>query len=192
MSGNQVRLTNRQSWTKEQFLNHYFTSTASGPRTPVAGPPASVNVDKSWYMGEGPGRYYHPGMFPIIESVIDRRDLAPGTYDLWQLAPNNKEDPSVKASISHYVRDVKSQDWRTRAFVFGNESGRISGRVSVGQDGSKTFHAIEIRPLDTKCNFEHNVESSARVCARSGKTDIRSGKPGCLVRHQLSGARPGS
>jgi hypothetical protein len=190
MSGNQVRLTNRQSW--EQFLNHYFTSTASGPRTPVAGPPASVNVDKSWYMGEGPGRYYHPGMFPIIESVIDRRDLAPGTYDLWQLAPNNKEDPSVKASISHYVRDVKSQDWRTRAFVFGNESGRISGRVSVGQDGSKTFHDIEIRPLDTKFNFEHNVESSARVCARSGKTDIRSGKPGCLVRHQLSGARPGS
>lgn len=79
MSGNQVRLANGQRWTMEQFLDHYFRPSASGTPTPVAGPPAPVNVDMSWYMGEVPGRYYHPGMFPIINRLINRRDLSPGT-----------------------------------------------------------------------------------------------------------------
>src|SRR3954471_5835423 len=61
-----------------------------------------------WYMSEGPGRYYHPGMFPIIGSVLNRRDLAPGTYDLWKLAPLNERDPSVKAGIMHYSADLGS------------------------------------------------------------------------------------
>ncbi len=108
-------------------------------------------------MGDGPGRYYHPGMFPIINQVANNRNLAPGTYDLWQLAPKSKDDASVKASISHYFTDPSSEDFKTRAFVFGNESARISGKVVVNQDGSKTFHGIEIRPFDTNFDFEHNT-----------------------------------
>jgi hypothetical protein len=96
-------------------------------------------------------------MFPIIQKVIARNDLAPDTYDLGKLAPGGKKDPSLAASISHYTTDVGSEDYRTRAFVFGNESARISGRVTVGEDGTKTFHDIEIQPLDTKFNFKHKT-----------------------------------
>jgi hypothetical protein len=152
MSGNQVRLANGQLWTKEQFLDHYLSPM--GSPTPVVDPPAQVPVDMSWYMGEGPGRYYHPGMFKIITNTIDRNDLAPGAYDLSQLAPNGRRDDSVKASISNYFRDPLSEDYKTRALVFGNESARISGQVVVNQDGSKTFNGIEIRPFDTDFNFE--------------------------------------
>jgi hypothetical protein len=93
-------------------------------------------------MSEGPGRYYHPGMFPIIDSVLDRRDLAPGTYDLWKLAPLNERDPSVKAGIMHYSTDLGSGDFKTRALVFGGESARIFGDVVVNPDGTKTAITI--------------------------------------------------
>lgn len=86
MAENTVRLANGQRWTAQQFLDHYFEPTAGTP-TPVAGRPAPVDVDRSWYMGEGPGRYYHPGMFPIIYQIADIRNLAPGTYDLRDFVP---------------------------------------------------------------------------------------------------------
>jgi hypothetical protein len=88
-------------------------------------------------------------MFPIIDSVLDRRDLAPGTYDLWKLAPLKERDPSVKAGITHYRTDLGSRDFKTRALVFGDESARISGDVVVNPDRTKTFKRVEIRPLDT-------------------------------------------
>jgi hypothetical protein len=79
MSGNRVKLTNGDRWTAQQFLDHYFK--------PAAPSTSAVAVDMPWYMSDGPGRYYHPGMFPIIENTINRRDLAPGRYKLWELAP---------------------------------------------------------------------------------------------------------
>lgn len=92
-------------------------------------------------------------MFPIIDSVLGRRDLAPGTYDRWKLAPLNERDPSLKAGIAHYLTDLESGDFKTRALVFGDESARISGDVVVNPDGSKTFKRVEIRPLDTDLIF---------------------------------------
>ena len=157
MTETKIRLTNGQNWTAQQFLDHYLSSHISGTPTPVGDAPAPVDVDRSWYMDEGPGRYYHPGMFPIINDLVDRRNLAPGRHDLWQLAPAGMDDPSVKASISHYFTNPGSDDFKARALVFGNESARISGQVTVNQDGSKTFHGIEIRPLDTNFDFEHNT-----------------------------------
>ena len=87
MAGNAIRLANGQLWTAEQFLDHYFRPSASGTPTPVAGPPASVPVDMSWYMGEGPGRFYHPGMFKVINDLIQLvharvRDLRTFLHDL--------------------------------------------------------------------------------------------------------------
>ena len=79
MSGNQVRLTNGELWTWQQFLEHYFEPTGSGSPTPVE-ESQPVIIDRNWYMSEGPGRYYHPGMFPIIRSVSNRNDIKPGTY----------------------------------------------------------------------------------------------------------------
>lgn len=157
MAQDTVRLTNGQRWTAQQFLDYYRSARISSTPSPDGDALTPVDVDRSWYMDEGPGRYYHPGMFPIIKNVINRRDLAPGTYDLWQLASKNKQDDSVKASISHYFTDPKSEDFKTRAFVFGNESARMSGQVVVNQDGSKTFHGVEIRPFDTNFDFEHNT-----------------------------------
>ena len=61
---------------------------------------------------------------------------------------------------------MSSADYRTRALVFGNESARISGRVDVNQDGSKTFKGIEIRPLDTDFNFDHKTWNPALEIAR--------------------------
>jgi hypothetical protein len=75
MTENRVRLANGQLWTAQQFLDHFFQPSASGTPTPVAGPPEPVVVDRSWYMGEGPGRFYHPGMFKVITNTIDRNDL---------------------------------------------------------------------------------------------------------------------
>ena len=156
MAGNEVKLTSGGRWTAQQFLDHYFKPTASGTPVPVAGRPAPVGVDMPWYMSEGPGRYYHPGMFPITDNLVDRRDLAPGRYDLWKLAPLNERDPSVKAGITHYSTDTGSEDYKTRALVFGDESARISGQVVVNPDGTKTFERVEIRPMDTNFDFHHN------------------------------------
>jgi|SRR5579872_484811 len=147
MSGDQVRLANGETWTWQQFLQHYVNH-------PPATQPSPVIVDRNWYMDEGPGRYYHPRMFPIIRNVVDRHDLSPGTYDLWQLAPNGGNDSSVKALISHYKADTSSEDHWTRQFVFGNESARISGQAVINPDGSKTFQNVEIRPYDTDFNFQ--------------------------------------
>ena len=123
MAEDKIRLTNGYPWTAQRFLDHYFEPSASGTPTPVAGPPAPAPVDMSWYMSEGPGRYYHPGMFPIIDRLIKRRDLRPGRHDLLDFVPNkNKKDPSLTAGISHYTRNMSSEDYHTRALVFGNET----------------------------------------------------------------------
>ena len=154
MNRNEVRLRNGQRWSAEDFIDHYKRPTASGTPTPVTGPPEPVDVDMSWYMGDGPGRYYHPGMFPIMHQIIDNRNLVPGTYDLEKLATDKE---LLKAGISHYGLDARSTDFPLRALVFGNESAKISGRVIVNKDGSKTFEKVEIRPFDTNFDFEHNT-----------------------------------
>jgi hypothetical protein len=87
MTEKTVRLTNGQQWTARDFLDHYFRPTASGT-TPVTGPPEPVDVDRSWYMSEGPGRYYHPGMFPVMRQLIGDRTIKPGTYELKDFVPN--------------------------------------------------------------------------------------------------------
>jgi hypothetical protein len=148
MTETTVRLTNGQRWTAQQFVSHYLKRDPSGK------PPAAVDVDRSWYMDDGPGRYYHPGMFPIINQIADNRNLGPGTYDLAALAKN---DDDLKARISHYKTDLSSADHRLRALVFGNESAKIVGQVAVNQDGSKMFKQVEIRPFDTNFDFEHNT-----------------------------------
>jgi hypothetical protein len=119
-------------------------------------------------MDEGPGRYYHPGMFPIINRLIDNRKLALGTYDLLDFVPNrNHKDPSLTAGISNYMTDMRSADYPLRALVFGNESAKISGRVEIHPDGSKTFKEIEIRPRDTNFDFDANTNNRALEAARA-------------------------
>jgi hypothetical protein len=163
MAESTVRLANGQRWTARQFLDHYRSVQISGTPTPVGDAPYPVDVDRSWYMGEGPGRYYHPGMFPIVHRIADNRNLAPGTYDLAKLA---NEDNDLNAKISHYTTDMSSADYPLRALVFGNESAKISGQVVVNPDRSKTFKQIEIRPLDTNFDFEHNTRNVPLELAR--------------------------
>ena len=159
MTGNTIRLTNGQRWTAWPFLDHYRSARISGTPTPVGDAPAPVDVDRSWYMDEGPGRYYHPGMFPVINRIMANRNLAPGTYDLRDFVPDrNEKDPLLAAGLSNYTTDMRSSDHGLRSFVFGNESARISGQVVVNPDGSKMFKQIEIRPLDTNFDFEPNMD----------------------------------
>ena len=87
MAGNEARLTDGQRWSVRQFIDHYSKALASGTPTPVAGPPEPVNVDMSWYMEDEPGRYYHPVMFPVLDQIIDNRNLAPVTCKLASLRP---------------------------------------------------------------------------------------------------------
>jgi hypothetical protein len=169
MSGNEIRLANGQLWTAQQFLDHYLSPM--GKPTPLAGPPAPVPVDMSWYMGEGPGRYYHPGMFKIINDLVERHDLGPGAYNLSDFATGPKDFSSV-VNISHYVTDPLSSDYRTRALVFGNESAKISGKTIVNSDGSKRFEGIEIRPHDTDFNFEPKGGGHLLEVARARAKEI--------------------
>lgn len=126
MSGNEVRLTNGQRWTARQFLDHYFQPSGSGSPVPVAGPPSPVSIDMSWYMSEGPGRFYHPGLFPVIDKILENRTLAPGTYNLLDFVPNrDPKDTSLSAKISNYSTNPLSTDYKTRALVFGDESATI-------------------------------------------------------------------
>src|SRR4051812_37370994 len=158
MTESRVRLTNGQHWAAKQFVDHYRSSQISGLPTPVGDAPAPVDVDMSWYMSDGPGRYYHPGMFPVINQIVNDRNLAPGTYDLLDFVPNrNGKHPSLTAPFSNYSTDMRSADYPLRALVFGHESAKVSGGVEVNPDGSKTFKQIEIRPHDTNFDFEHNT-----------------------------------
>jgi hypothetical protein len=102
-------------------------------------------------------------MFRIINQIANNRKLAPGTYDLANLA---NEDNDLKAKISHYTTDMSSADYPLRALVFGNESAKITGQVVVNPDGSKTFKQIEIRPFDTNFDFEHNTWNVPLEAAR--------------------------
>jgi hypothetical protein len=191
MTDNTVRLTNGQQWTVRDFLNHYFRPTASGT-TPVTGPPAPVDVDRSWYMSKGPGRYYHPGMFPVMRQIIDDRSRAPGTYDLQDFVPNrNAEDPALKAELSNYSTDVRSDDYPLRALVFGNESARILGRVVVNPDGSKTFKQIEIRPWDTEFDFKHKTWGPIEVPREAARIKYDPDNSGTSYQIQYRGPGPG-
>lgn len=127
-------------------------------------------------MGEGPGRYYHPGMFPVMHQIVDSRNLAPGAYDLEKLAA---DEEALKARISHYGLDVRSADYPLRALVFGSESAKISGQVIVNKDGSKTFKRIEIKPFDTDFEFDHNTWNPILEGAReAGKQKCDPGNYG--------------
>jgi hypothetical protein len=187
MAGNEVRLANGHRWTAKQFVDHYRSARMSGTPTPVGDAPPPVDVDMSWYMGEGPGRYYHPGMFPIMEQIANNRNLAPGTYDLAKLAA---DDEALKARISHYATDMRSVDYPLRALVFGNESAKIYGQVEVNPHGTKTFKQIEIRPFDTNFDFEHKTNNQwlegAREIARRIYDPENQG-----VRHQIQYRGPG-
>jgi hypothetical protein len=190
MAGNEARLTDGQRWSVRQFLDHYSKPSASGMPTPVAGPPAPVNVDMSWYMEDGPGRYYHPGMFPVMDQIVDNRNLAPGTYDLTKLVA---DEDALKARVSHYGTDVRSTDYPLRAIAFGNESARISGEVVVNPDGSKVFRKIEIKPLDTNFDFEHNTKNPLIEGSRAvGRQILDPGDYGSKYEIQYRGyGRPG-
>jgi hypothetical protein len=167
MTESTARLTNGQRWSARHFVDHYFRPSASGVPTPVPGPPAPVDVDRSWYMDEGPGRYYHPGMFPVMHQILNNRNLAPGTYDLKDFVPNrNEKDPLLSARVSNYTTDIRSDDYLLRALVFGNESATISGKVGVDPNGSKTFKQVEIRPWDTNFDFDHNTVNIPLEAAR--------------------------
>jgi hypothetical protein len=102
-------------------------------------------------------------MFPIINQIINDRNLDPGSYDLAKLA--NNED-ALKARISHYTTDIGSADYLLRALVFGNESAKIFGQVAVNQDWAKTFRQIEIKPYDTNFDFEHKTANRWLEAAR--------------------------
>src|SRR4051794_18735776 len=109
MAENTVRLSNGQRWTWQDFLKHYSEHSLSAKPVPVGDPPSPVDVDRSWYMSdEGPGRFYHPGMFPVIHQISRNPNLGPGTYDLQDFVPRDtaeKDSPAV-VGLSNYFTEM--------------------------------------------------------------------------------------
>src|SRR6266568_6315065 len=67
-------------WSANQVLQYYQTAPV-GPD----GRTAPLQIDATWYMSDGPGRFYDPAQFPIVQELFDgtiRPD--PGVYDLYQ------------------------------------------------------------------------------------------------------------
>ena len=56
-----VRLYNGATWTRQDFVNYYLQP----------GLKPAVEVDRYWYMTDGPGALYQPGMFPVFVADAD-------------------------------------------------------------------------------------------------------------------------
>jgi hypothetical protein len=175
MAENRVRLTNGQLWTAQQFLDHYRSARISGASIPVGDAPGPVPVDMSWYMGEGPGRFYHPGVFPIIDQIVKNRNLAPGTYDTTELA---RDDKSRSASVSNYVTTPWSADYPLRALVFGmkvqrSPAGSLS--ITMAPNGSSKLRFGRTKPVSI-FGLRLTTASLRRPARLPGNTMIRKAR----------------
>ena len=119
-------------------------------------------------MSAGPGRFVDltkiPGLMDVLNNTMG---LTPGLHDLvgrnnrdavFDVAPraNPKRDGShVTQLLSNYTTGVWSDDFLTRAYVFGSSALQVSGgTVYVDANGKVEIRGLQIRPLDDNFNFE--------------------------------------
>jgi hypothetical protein len=145
-----VKLNDGTFVTGRQIAEIY-TSNSSGN--------AIIRIDPTWYMSDGPGRYFNPEMIRGNAALALRTQLV-GTYNLTQILSQDE----LSGSLSHYTTDVGSSDYIGRSFIFGGSSFRITGgTVSSDGSGNLTFSNVIIKPLDDNFDFNFSYKGGAAL-----------------------------
>ncbi|MDS7594927.1 hypothetical protein [Agrobacterium tumefaciens] len=97
-------------------------------------------------MIDGPGRYIKPNNFSIVSAFFDNSiSLDDGSYSLSALmGVNGFGSKSATASIRTYPIDITSDDYDTRAFVWGTTGYSIRNATFTVQNGVRTIEYLEI------------------------------------------------
>jgi hypothetical protein len=140
-------------WSANQVIEYYQNTPANAQGNT---PPLPISSD--WYMSsDGPGRFYNPSQFPVVQGLFDGTiQPPPGTYTLDSLA--TQYGSSINAKLNQYFTDVGSDDYTTRALIFGETSAKISGTANVSDDGTVTLQNVTIVPYDDQFNFLVNKD----------------------------------
>ena len=129
-------------------------------------------IDVNEYMKYGAGRFCSAADFSFFDSFFEEKDIKAGVYDFSSmypiLRPEKKDEIKTKGvpkqedfntAIYQYYIEPGSNDFITRAFVFGSTSFTADLdeiRFVVNEDGSKEIRGLKIYPSKAKENGENS------------------------------------
>src|SRR5262249_43450274 len=142
-----------ETWSANQVLGYYRNAPAG-----ANGNTQPLPISSDWYMSDnGPGRFYNPSMFPVVQSLFDGTiQLQPGSYNIGDVAAQSGS--SVSAKLDQYFTATGSSDYEMRALIFGETSAKIFGTVNVDQNGTITLQDVTIAPYNDQFNFLVNKD----------------------------------
>lgn len=135
----------------------------------------AIVLDTNKYMSEGAGRFVSAADFTLFRDFFSH-DMKSGNYDfssMWNILRSGRVDPSqnkelnpdgtkkykFETVVSQYTKGIGSNDYLTRAFIFGSTSFTIDFNTIqfvVNPDGSKEIRGLKIIPIEDNFDFVSN------------------------------------
>ena len=168
--------------TVEQILARYLWNQDNAPSTAEKiddkwirnsedlGDP--IIIDANEYMQQGGGRFVSAYEFKMFREFFSK-ELKAGSYgfvEMWNMLKPEEEQikfgdiislnaalKQLTKSVSQYTTGIGSNDFVTRAFVFGSTSFTFdykSIQFIVNPDGTKELRGLKIYPLEDNFDFE--------------------------------------
>ncbi|MCP4072924.1 MAG: hypothetical protein GY742_14500 [Hyphomicrobiales bacterium] len=93
---------------------------------PESDAPPTISVDAQSHLVAGPGRYYNPSIFPLVEAFfakVNAGEIPDGEYSIQQILDvigypaGDARTDAIQIQFSQYETDRFSDDYYLRAFV---------------------------------------------------------------------------